>query len=286
MSARRIALLLEYDGAAFSGSQLQLHARTVQAELEHAIEAFGGQPVRCAFAGRTDSGVHARGQVVAFDLERSAGLPTILRTLNYHLPKDVAARAVAETDESFNPRGDAIVRRYRYRLLAGRARSPLERARAWHRERPLDLDAMHAALALLPRGETRDWSAFAGRLEEGVTPERSLDDASIRALDDGVFEVDMQARSFLPHQVRRTVGALVDVGRGARTSEEFGALIDGQPCSAGPAAPPHGLTLEAVIYPEGTLRWYGQQAAQAETVRADDMNHQTTAAAGVIGGAG
>ncbi|MBM4411244.1 MAG: tRNA pseudouridine(38-40) synthase TruA [Chloroflexi bacterium] len=255
MDGRRLALLLEYDGTAFAGSQLQPAVRTVQEVIEAALERFTGRQTRIALAGRTDTGVHALGQVAALDIEQ-AHAPVVVRdALNHFLPEDVVVRAVAEVVAGFDPRRQAVARTYRYRIEDGRVRAPLTRHRAWQVERPLDASAMAAALALLPVGVSRDWSAFSGAVPAGYPTVRTLLDARVERCGPQAVQVTLEADGFLPHQVRLTVGALQRVGVGRLAPAEFAALVDGPPASAGPAAPPQGLTLVAVRYPPGTVEW-------------------------------
>jgi tRNA pseudouridine38-40 synthase len=254
---RRIALLLEYDGTDFAGSQSQRAQRTVQDVLEDALTRFTGERRRAAFAGRTDAGVHAAGQVAALGTETDHSAATFRDALNHFLPEDVVVRVAAEVAEGFDPRRDARSRCYRYRIEDGRARGPLTRRAAWQLPHRLDAAAMAEAAALLPR-TPRDWSAFAGPVPEGYSTVRVLErcEVNLEAGEDGRrVMVTMEAGGFLPHQVRRTVGALERVGSGRMRAEEFAALVDGPPCSVGPAAPPQGLTLLAVRYPDGVVAW-------------------------------
>lgn len=255
---RRIALLLEYDGTAFAGSQWQPNARTVQEVLEAALLEFTGERSdsghRVTFAGRTDSGVHASGQVAALSTMTQHSPATCRDALNHFLPEDVVVRAAEEVPVTFDPRRDAEARRYRYRIEDGRGRSPLTRRQAWQVEWSLDHEAMAAAMALLPR-ETRDWAAFGGPVPDGYSTRRTLLHASVERDARDAVEVVMEADAFLPHQVRRTMGALQRVGSGRLEPREFAAMVEGAPASAGPAAPPQGLTLVAVRYPPGTLDW-------------------------------
>lgn len=255
MDGRRLVLLLEYDGTAFAGSQLQPAVRTVQEVVEAALAQFTGRQKRIALAGRTDAGVHALGQVAALDIE-TAHAPEVVRdALNHFLPEDVAVRAVAEVAAGFDPRRHAVARTYRYRIQDGRVRAPLTRHRAWQVERPLDASAMAAALALLPVGVSRDWAAFSGAVPAGYPTVRTLLDTRVERCGPQAVQVMLEADGFLPHQVRLTVGALQRVGAGRLSLPEFAALVDGPPASAGPAAPPQGLTLVAVRYPPGTIEW-------------------------------
>jgi tRNA pseudouridine38-40 synthase len=255
---RRIALLLEYDGTAFAGSQSQPAARTVQDTVEEALAAFSGERQRIALAGRTDAGVHATDQVAALRTETAHDATTFREALNHFLPEDVAVRAAAEVATDFDPRRHATSRRYRYRIEHGRVRSPLLRHRAWLVEQALDVSAMADALKRLPSGARtgfRDWAAFAGAVPEGYPTVRTLIEAKLDARGPQSVEVSLEADGFLPHQVRRMVGALERVGRGRLTPAEYAALVDGPPASAGPTAPPQGLTLVAVRYPPGTVDW-------------------------------
>ncbi len=251
---RRIALLVEYDGTAFAGSQAQPAVRTVQQAVETAVEAFTGETQRVRFAGRTDAGVHALGQVVTLDT-RTAHEPVRFRdALNHFLPEDVAIRAACEASSDFDPRHNACSRLYRYVIEDGRRRSPLTRRIAWQREGMLDVRPMSEAAALLPR-ESRDWAAFAAPAPPGRSTVRRLLRCEVNRCGPHRIEIWMEADAFLPHQVRRTVGALERVGIGRMTPDEFARLIDQPAGAAGPAAPPQGLTLMAVRYARGMVDW-------------------------------
>jgi tRNA pseudouridine38-40 synthase len=242
-----MALLLEYDGARFAGSQLQPGQRTVQGELEQSIADLFGEPVRTAFAGRTDAGVHASGQVAAFSAEHRYSPVAVRGALNARLPEDVAVRAVREVDVSFDPRRHASERAYRYTILRGFERSPLWRGRAWCvRSLPHVTAMREAGAALVGR---QDFRAFAGKLERpGASSVRTLRAVEVRECGDFVH-VEMVGDAFLPHQVRITAGALVRVGQGALSAKAFAGLLNGRETgSAGPAAPPEGLCLIRVTY--------------------------------------
>ena len=235
--------------------------RTVQWALEHALCEFSGEGQRVAFAGRTDAGAHALGQVVALDTASTHDTATFVRALNHFLPRDVAVRAAAEVERDFDPRRDAARRVYRYAIDDGGERSPLRRDRAWQLGQPLDGAAMAAAARALPRGE-RDWAAFAGPVPEGYSTVRELACLDVRRRAPRRLVLTMAASGFLPHQVRRTAGALQRVGAGTLDPAGFAALLDGPPASVGPVAPPQGLTLVAVRYPEGTLSWDGEPSEE------------------------
>jgi len=244
--SRRIALLLEYEGTRYAGSQLQANAPTVQGELEAAVRKVTGEEARSAFAGRTDAGVHALGQVAAFSTASALPADTIRNALNAWLPEDIAVRAAADVDAAFDPRRHALRRGYRYTVLNRRARPVLDRRFVWHVPQPLDVDAMDRAARSL-EGE-RDFAAFAAAPEHARSSTvRRLECFRVRREGERVL-CDAVANAFLPHQVRRMVGALVEVGLGRMTPERYASLLDTAPSSAGPAAPARGLTLLWVEY--------------------------------------
>ena len=244
-SQRRIALVLEYDGTDFSGSQAQPDAPSIQHALETAIDQLTGKRPRVAFAGRTDAGVHARGQVGAFDTSSSLQTPVFVSGLNAHLPDQIAVRSARAVNADFDPRRHAVSRTYRYTIHNEAARSPLARIRAWHVREPLDTAPMQQAASLLV-GE-HDFASFTR--DEGIPTVRCVRRCHVSAEPPNVF-VEMEANGFLRNQVRRTVGALVQVGGGKLNVDGFQRLL-GVPelASAGPVAPPQGLCLEGVVYP-------------------------------------
>jgi tRNA pseudouridine38-40 synthase len=241
---RRIAVMLEYDGTAYRGSQYQENGPSIQSELEAAINKLTGETVRAAFAGRTDAGVHALGQVAAFDTPAGLAASQFVRGLNHFLPDDIVVRGAADVAPDFDPRRDARSRVYRYRIDNRPVRPAVGRGLAWHVAKPLDVAAMQRAARRLEGAH--DFAAFAG-LYEGST-ERTLGRCDITAAR-GCVAVEMEAQAFLPHQVRRTVGPVVEVGLGRMTEEALVAMLEAaRPSSAGPAAPPCGLYLVAIGY--------------------------------------
>ena len=257
---RRIAVLLEYDGTAYRGSQYQENGPSIQAELESAIAKLTGEQARAAFAGRTDAGVHALGQVAAFDV-----LSSRLRTdefvsgLNHFLPTDIAVRAAKEADAGFDPRRHARHRAYRYEIVNQPVRAPLRRERAWLVERKLDVAAMQRASRRLEGAH--DFAAFAGPYD-GET-RRTLRRCEVTASCGGLT-LAMEAEAFLPHQVRRTAGPLVEVGLGRMTEEALVALLqEARPTSAGPAAPACGLYLVGIEYDGFTFEPLGRDGQDA-----------------------
>ncbi len=240
--------VIEYDGTAFAGSQVQPNARTVQGELEEALNRLIGEETRVRLAGRTDAGVHATGQVVAFCWRRGArrtrSLPELLRRLNAALPPDLAVRSLRPASRDFDPRRDARWRVYRYRVLMSGARRPMERHRTLEIDESLDIEAMRAAAARM-LGE-RDFGAL-GADARGRTV-RHL--AEVRITRRGeLVEVRLTANAFLRRMVRSVVALLMEVGRGRLAPDAVdGILYVGARALHGRAAPARGLTLERVIY--------------------------------------
>jgi tRNA pseudouridine38-40 synthase len=243
-AGRRFALLLEYDGTAYRGSQYQDNGPSIQAALESSIGKLTGDERRVSFAGRTDAGVHALGQVASFETPSRLSASELMRGINHFLPHDIVVRALKEVDAKFDPRRDARGRVYRYRIDARTVRSPLLRDRAWHVARAIDVDAMRDAARRLEG--PHDFAAFAGPYD-GLT-KRTLRRCAVSE-SCGLVEVEMEAEAFLPHQVRRTVGPLVEVGAGRMALADLVALLEtARPSSAGPAAPACGLYLLRVEY--------------------------------------
>lgn len=241
----RYKAVVEYDGAAYFGFQRLRGQPSVQAALEQAIESIAGQPIGILGAGRTDSGVHARGQVISFDLTWRHTTADLLRAMNANLPADVAVRALSETGPDFHPRYDARRRTYAYHVYNGRLLSPLKRLRSWHVARPLDAEKMQAAAVLLVG--RKDFATF-GRPPQGTNTVREVVRAQWRRQDELlIFEIEADA--FLYRMVRSIVGSLKLVGEGVWNSEDFEAALAARDRSrAGKPAPPQGLYLVSVAY--------------------------------------
>jgi tRNA pseudouridine38-40 synthase len=244
----RYRLTLEYDGRAFVGWQRQDNGPSVQAALEAAIEKFCGERVTAHAAGRTDSGVHARGQVVHFDLAKDAPIDTVRDALNAHLrPAPVAVLEAAVADVQFHARFSAVERRYLYRIVNRRAPLALDLGRAWHVAFPLNAEAMHDAAQLLV-GQ-HDFTSFRAAECQAKSPVKTLDALDV-VRDGDEIRVYARARSFLHHQVRNMVGTLKLVGEGKWSIADVGAALDARDrAKGGPTAPAEGLYLVAVRYP-------------------------------------
>jgi tRNA pseudouridine38-40 synthase len=244
-SFRRIVLVVEYDGTAYGGSQYQKNALTIQGELEKALKKLTGERTRLALAGRTDAGVHAEGQVVSFRTRAPYEAEVFMRALNAHLPEDIVVRSAREVPLSFQVRRQARRRWYRYLIYNGRQRPALRRGYCWHIAQPLDVEAMQGAARQLV-GE-HDLAAFAASSAPGRTVRTVYRAKVIRRGSWLMF--DIEANSFLQQQVRRTVGALVQVGLGKQTVQDFRRLLaSGRKGAATLAAPARGLCLMAVEY--------------------------------------
>ena len=241
-AVRRFRATVEYDGTEFAGFQVQPGARTVQGELETALARLSGgdrQPVMGA--GRTDAGVHATGQVIAFTYPGRLSVEALTEALNGMLPPDVAIRDLRRAPAGFNPRYAARYREYRYSIWNG-PRSPLrERTALWVRT-GLDVAAM-ASAAMAFEGR-RDFSAFGGADPQ---PVRTIHRISVRRQGSTVT-IDVRADAFLRGMVRRIVAALLAVGRGTlEVSAVPGLLTAGKPALAGAMAPARGLCLRRVV---------------------------------------
>jgi tRNA pseudouridine38-40 synthase len=245
---RRLALLVEYDGAGYHGFQAQSNAGSIQETLETAIRSLTGERLRVKGAGRTDAGVHAQGQVVAFDTWSPYDPTVFVQALNHYLPEDIRIKDAQEVTLAFDPRKWATSREYRYVFLNSATPSPLMRGFVHHVRKPLDTPAMQDAAKVL-EGE-RDFAPFSGPLSNGmVDTRRRVFQCSISRSADTVF-LDMVASGFLPQQVRRTAGALLEVGLGRLGVDGFRYLAEcGELGAATRVLPGRGLSLIKVRYP-------------------------------------
>jgi tRNA pseudouridine38-40 synthase len=239
-------ITVAYVGTRFAGWQRQLNAPTVQETIERAAAVVEGGAVAVHGAGRTDAGVHARGQVAHFDTARTMEAGAWLRALNAHLPDDVRVSQAMVAAPDFHARHSAGGKTYSYRLDLRAVPSPFDAPFAWHVGPEMDLDALrNAANALLGPLDQR---AFATQPETGGRPQRPLTAISV-AVDAGQALIVVEGRSFLRHAVRGMVGTMVEVGRGRRETDSVRAAArSGIRADAGATAPAHGLCLERVHY--------------------------------------
>lgn len=245
MSMRTIKLVIEYDGTDFVGWQEQPNGRSVQGELSRVFSQVLQQPVAVTGAGRTDSGVHARGQVAHIRSASPVSTETLVHALGGLLPGDIVVRTVEEVPSSFHARYDADSRMYRYHI--SRRPVALGARYSWYVRYALDHDAMNAAAAIIC-GE-HDFEGFC-KLGSPIRHYRCTVLWSHWEVSPDTLVYEIRANRFLRGMVRALVGTMVDVGRGFTSVQEFGDILLSRDRSrTGTAAPPHGLFLEDVHYP-------------------------------------
>ncbi|MBG0786914.1 MAG: tRNA pseudouridine(38-40) synthase TruA [Anaerolineaceae bacterium] len=237
--------ILSYNGTEFAGFQRQTNTRTVQSELEEALRQLGWNDKSISAAGRTDAGVHAKGQVVSFRLSWDHSEGDLVRALNYYLPQDMAITSVEVAEDDFHPRYRATWRRYRYHVICQPVRDPIREKFAWRVWPEVDLEQMNQAAQDLIG--SHDFAAFGSPTSDSGVTVREVFSAVWRQTDDE-YQFDITANAFLYHMVRRTTMALVTVGQGeAPVSLIADALKSGKMPMNG-LAPAQGLVLEEVSY--------------------------------------
>ncbi len=244
----RYKITLEYDGTAYAGWQMQANAPSVQEHVGLAVLRLCGQEVSIRGAGRTDAGVHARGQVAHFDLAREWPAERLLDALNHHLrPEPIAVLNCAQVSEDFDARFSATARHYHYLIQVRRAPLALERNRVWRVPRALDIGAMADAARILEG--RHDFTTFRSAHCQARCPIKTLDRLSVDTRE-GLIIIAASARSFMHNQVRSMVGSLKLVGEGKWTAEDMRAALHARDRAAcAPVAPACGLYLMAVDYP-------------------------------------
>ena len=244
---------IEYDGSAYNGWQIQKNGPSVQGELEKAVLRLTGTAVRVKGAGRTDAGVHARGQTAAFPLPSGIPVAKIPEALNSRLPDDIAVTGARAADDAFDPRRDCILKQYSYSFTCGKARPALARRRSWHVKWPLDVGAMGEAAAFF--AGARDFTSFCNQERAERDNVRDVERSELLVLPpDAAGRVRLayivEGRSFLYNMVRTIAGTLAEVGMGRFSP---GGLADmaaaRNRAAAGQTAPPWGLCLEWTLYP-------------------------------------
>lgn len=249
----RFALVVEYDGADFSGSQYQANTRTVQGELEKATGiVFGVDVGRIGMASRTDAGVHAVGQIAAIDIRIGKPLTEVRNALNGNLADDVRVRDVRTVPNNFDPRRDAIAREYRYVINDASSASPVNRRIEYHVRQRLDVSAMDEAANLFVG--VHDFASFSAATHDEAPTMRSIESASVHRRSDDRVIFDVRANAFVRQQIRRMVASLISVGNGSQSIQKVASLISTPTRNAATQnAPPHGLTLMRVEYPAGLI---------------------------------
>ncbi len=256
--ARTLKLTVAYEGTGFAGWQQQPGERTVQGAIEDALAAIEERPTPVTAAGRTDAGVHARGQVVTAVVRKPHAAAVYLRAMNVRLPEDVRVMAAEEAPPGFHARRDARDKTYHYTIAMGARPAPFLRRVVWHVPQALDLAAMQEAAGLLVG--THDFAAFQASGGDVTTTVRRLlrSEVAVRPGMPGgrapfaepvLVTYRVTGTGFLRHMVRNIVGTLVDIGRGRWPAEEMGAILaSGRRARAGATAPPQGLVLMRVRY--------------------------------------
>ena len=243
----RYRLTVEYDGRPYRGYQAQAKLPSVQESIERAIKGFCGEDLRLQAAGRTDTGVHATGQVLHIDLTRDWKPDVVRDALNAHLaPEPIVILSAEVAEEGWHARFSATERRYLYRILNRRAPPGLDQGRVWHVRKPLDADAMHAAAQALVGHH--DFTTFRDLHCQAKSPMKTLDVASVSRLGEEVH-LSFASRSFLHRQVRSMTGSLAEVGVGRWSARDLKAALEAKERRAcGPVAPADGLYLTGVSY--------------------------------------
>jgi len=243
----RLGLIIEYEGTNYNGFQYQINAPSIQEEIETAIKKLTGETLRLQAAGRTDAGVHAKGQVIAFNTMSAHNPEVFTDALNFYLPFDIAIRSAYITNDNFDPRRDALSRQYRYTILQRPTRLPLQRNTTHHIRSSLDVNQMREAMSLFIG--LHDFSQFsAPPTDPCANTQRYIYDASIQESDD-VLEFYIMGNAFLTHQVRRMVGAIVAIGRKVLSLDQYKIILGGGTSDMiAHSLPSKGLCLMSVAY--------------------------------------
>jgi len=243
---RNIKLILAYDGGNYHGFQRQNNAVSVQNVLEKKLAIVFGGEIKLAASGRTDTGVHAYGQVVSFFTEGTIPIDRVVRAINSHLPDDIVVRSAEEVDPAFSARHSAKDKIYIYKIQQGEVLDPFKRQYAWYIRKTLDLDKMNEAMQYIVG--THDFSAFRAVGSAPMHPVRTIFEANCKLQGD-MIKFFFWGNGFLYHMVRNLIGTLVNVGKGKTTLDGFKAILEGKDRKkAGMTAPPQGLYLKEVNY--------------------------------------
>jgi len=244
---RNLRMILEYDGTDYHGWQRQVNGLSIQQILEEKIAVMTGETVKVIGSGRTDSGVHALGQVAHFKTASTFPERIFLNGINSLLPRDIVVKVLREADPSFHARFDVKSKVYRYQIFSGPVRPVLYRRYVWFVPTPLDLWRMREASVFF-KG-THDFSSFCSTHSDAPDRIRTIKDIRVEAGSDGLITIDMEADGFLRHMVRGLVGTLVEVGRGKRLPQDIQEIMNKKDRRhGGMTAPPQGLFLKEVRY--------------------------------------
>jgi tRNA pseudouridine38-40 synthase len=245
---QRFRGVLAYDGTRFAGYQRQAAGTlTIQGVVEEVVTRILGVPTTIMASGRTDTGVHARGQVIAFDGEWRHPTESLWRAINAYLPPDVILNSLAVTKDDFHPRYDAVSRRYIYQCYTAPLRDPLRDHYHWYAGKSINLEAMQTAANCLIG--THDFASF-GWPTHGDSTIRTLTRAEAQPLEDGHFRLIFEANAYLMRMIRNMVGTLAEVGRGKLTPQDLADILAATDRRWATTAPPHGLILDHVSYEE------------------------------------
>lgn len=246
--ARNIRIVVAYDGSPFLGWQVQPQGPTVQSVLQEAVARVTGARATVKGSGRTDAGVHALGQVANFHTSSTMAPDAIVRAVNSLLPPAIAVLRADEVPPGFDSQFSAVGKLYRYRVFNRFVGSPFELGRSWHIHKPLDIESTSLVAAML--SGTHDFSSFRAAGCVASSPVRTITRCEVLSTDD-IVTFELEANGFLRHMVRNIVGSLVGVGLGRFSTDDFAAILAARDRTrAGRAAPPHGLYLVRVDYPE------------------------------------
>lgn len=245
MDAALYKIILSYNGSAFAGYQRQLEARTVQGEFETSLRTIGWRGQTILGAGRTDAGVHARAQVISFQLDWKHSTEDLRNALNYYLPKDMAVQSVAEVPADFHPRFDAKSRHYRYHIFCQPVRDPIREVFAWRVWPPVEINRMNTAANKLLG--SHDFAAFGSAVSKGGVTVREVFLAVWRQ-DGDQCQFDIRANAFLYHMVRRITFLMVNIGQDEAPVRLISDGLETGQLELTGLAPAEGLVLEEVYY--------------------------------------
>ena len=241
-------MFVEYEGTSYHGFQIQPNDVTIQEELEKALNKIVRKKIRLDFAGRTDSGVHALSQVVAFDVEDDIGMHTYVNGTNHYLPEDISVKCCHKVSDDFDPRRDAVSRHYRYSLLLDKSRSPLTRKYLHRISNNIDLDLMKSASKIMVG--THDFKFFSTASKDQILSTiRTIFSMDIN-LNDKIVDVDVVGNAFLTSQVRRMVAVLIEIGQGKFSELDLKNMLnlETEQKHSVNTLPPQGLCLVEVKY--------------------------------------